>query len=367
MFKQSKIRSITPAGLMKVADITVDTDSSYVGNGIVNHNSSKDPNLQNIPTNSKLYDETSKIVTSFVKKSFTVPEGKTLIQLDYSQAELRVVASFANEKAMLTAYENDQDLHAVTAANMLKLSLEAFYELDKDTQKKWRTRAKAGNFGLLYGMSAGGFKDYARNNYGVELTDKEAEDTRKLFFQTYPNLLEYHATYIAKGRKFGYVRTLFGRKRHTPDIHSSDNLKRSNDERVGINCVTEDTEIMTVDGWKKFSDLYEGQQVYSVNPKTRDLELDTIHKLNVHEFCGKLTEFNTNALSCVSTDNHRWLVDSKRTKGVVTDFIVTEKISNHGDHRVWLTGNCIKVDNNNIWTDDEVEFIGWDEWLVVWE
>ena len=203
--------------------------------------SSTSPNLQNVPSNSKLSDETSKIVTSFVKKAFIVPEGQTLIALDYSQAELRVVASFANEKAMLTAYENDQDLHAVTAANMLKLSLEAFYELDKDTQKKWRTRAKAGNFGLLYGMSAGGFKDYARNNYGVELTDKEAEDTRKLFFQTYPNLLEYHATYIAKARKFGYVRTLFGRKRHTPDIHSSDNMKRSNDERVSINSPIQGT------------------------------------------------------------------------------------------------------------------------------
>jgi len=198
-YRYEQIVSIQPIGLCKVYDLTIDQVHAFSVNGVIVHN------------------------------------------CDYSQAELRVVASFANETAMLTAYENDQDLHAVTAANMLKLTLEAFYELDKDTQKKWRTRAKAGNFGLLYGMSAGGFKDYARNNYGVELTDKEAEDTRKLFFQTYPNLLEYHATYIAKARKFGYVRTLFGRKRHTPDIHSSDNFKRSNDERVSINSPIQGT------------------------------------------------------------------------------------------------------------------------------
>lgn len=216
------------------------TDYKQVGTKSGRLSSSK-PNLQNVPSNSKLSDETSKKVTSFVKKAFTVPEGHTLIQLDYSQAELRVVASFANETAMLTAYKNEQDLHAVTAASMLKLTLEAFYELDKDTQKKWRTRAKAGNFGLLYGMSAGGFKQFAIRDYGLELTDKEAIDMRNVFFQTYPNLLEYHSTYIAKGRKFGYVRTLFGRKRHTPDIHSSDNFKRSEDERVSLNSPIQGT------------------------------------------------------------------------------------------------------------------------------
>lgn len=197
--------------------------------------SSKNPNIQNLPTMSKNSNELAQKVTSYVKKIFTVPEGHQLIQMDYSQAELRIVASFAKESEMLEAYANDRDLHAVTAANMIGVDIDDFYGLDKDTQKKWRTRAKAGNFGLLYGMSAHGFKEYARNNYGVTLTDKEAEETRKLFFKTYPNLLTYHAEYIKKAQTYGYVRTLFGRRRHTPDIHSKDQMRRSMDERVSIN------------------------------------------------------------------------------------------------------------------------------------
>ncbi len=176
-----------------------------------------------------------------VKKSFIVPEGYTLIAVDYSQAELRVIASFAQETVMLKAYADNLDLHAVTAAQMVNETIEGFYQLDEKKQKEWRTRAKAGNFGLIYGIGAEGFVDYAKSNYGVELTLKESEKLKEDFFTLYPRLLNYHAEYIAKAQKFGYVRTLFGRKRNLKDIHSSQAFKRSLDERAAINSPIQGT------------------------------------------------------------------------------------------------------------------------------
>lgn len=203
--------------------------------------SSQNPNLQNLTNVSKLTDPIAIEVVSMVKKPFIPPAGKTLVQIDYSQAELRIIASFAGETAMLEAYDAGLDLHALYASRMLNVTLDAFYQLDPKMQKQWRTRAKAGNFGLIYGMSAEGLVIYAKDNYGVVLTLAEATTMRNAFFAMYPKLLEYHDTYTRKGIKFGYVRTLYGRKRHLPDILNPDEYVRSMDERVAINSPVQGT------------------------------------------------------------------------------------------------------------------------------
>lgn len=203
--------------------------------------SSQNPNLQNLTNVAKLTDRIAIEVVTMVKKPFIMPKGYTLAQIDFSQAELRIIASFAGETAMLEAYDAGIDLHALYASKMLNTTLDEFYLLPKDQQKNWRTRAKAGNFGLIYGMSAEGLVDYAKNNYGVVLTLKEATTMRNAFFSMYPRLLEYHDTYVAKGRKFGYVRTLYGRKRHLPDIDNSQEFVRAMDERVAINSPIQGT------------------------------------------------------------------------------------------------------------------------------
>lgn len=202
---------------------------------------STNPNLQNLPSRAKLSNELAIRVTEMVKEVFITPKGKEIAQLDYSQAELRIVADFAEEFTMIKAYQEDKDLHAVTGAKLMKLSFEAFMALPDDEKKKGRTNAKPANFGLIYGQSPEGYMQYAKQNYKVILTKKEAEQTRKDFFGLYPKLLEYHALYIAKGQKYGFVRTLFGRKRHVPDINSSDNFLSSNDERVAVNSPVQGT------------------------------------------------------------------------------------------------------------------------------
>jgi len=203
--------------------------------------SSANPNLQNVPNVAKLKDETLIHAVGLIKKSFVVPEGYTMFQYDYGQAELRTIASFAKETTMLEVYNNNLDLHAKTASEMMQVTLEEFYKLPKGEQKAGRSNAKAVNFGLIYGMSARGFMEYAKNSYGLILTLDEATKIRDTFFKTYPKLLTYHDTYIAKGKKYGWVRTLYGRRRRLPKIDDHDEYIASMDERAAINSPIQGT------------------------------------------------------------------------------------------------------------------------------
>ncbi len=203
--------------------------------------SSRNPNLQNVPNVAKLKDEEAINVVGMVKKAFTPPTGMTLVQLDYSQAELRIIASFANEETMLKVYEDDGDVHAMTASKMLDVPFENFYDLDPKVQKSGRTKAKAANFGLIYLISDAGFQEFAKNSYGVVLTLQEAAKIKNDFFTLYPKILDYHEIYIEKARKYGWVRTLFGRRRRTPDINSQESFKRGMDERVSVNSPVQGT------------------------------------------------------------------------------------------------------------------------------
>jgi DNA polymerase-1 len=237
-----KILSTYLEGIFERLDKNNIIHTSYLQHGTTTGRlSSRDPNLQNIPSSSKLSSDISAKVVGFVKKIFIPPKDHYIVQFDYAQAELRIIASFADETAMLEAYNNGEDLHALTAANMVGKTLDEFYKLDPKVQKSYRTKAKAGNFGLIYGMSDKGFKEFARASYGLNISDREALDIRNKFFNMYPNLLKYHANYISKAKKFGYVRTLFGRKRICEDINSNNNIKRGLAERVAVNSPIQGT------------------------------------------------------------------------------------------------------------------------------
>ncbi len=195
--------------------------------------SARDPNLQNIITRTK-YKSVEDAV-ALVKRSFIPPERHVLVQADYSQMELRIVAMFANETNMLEAYRTKQDLHEITGANSLGYTLEEFRKLDPKLYKNYRFQAKAENFGFVYSMSPKGFKEYARTDYGINISLREAEHKREAFFKKYPKLLDYYKEYIGKARKFGYVRTFFGRKIRLPDVQSINSAVRSHAERNAIN------------------------------------------------------------------------------------------------------------------------------------
>jgi len=201
--------------------------------------SSDKPNLQNIISRTK-YKVVEEAVKR-VKRVFSVPSGYSLCQYDYSQAELRLIAHYSQDSEMMKAYRNNQDLHELTAARARDMTLDKFRALDEKERKQFRFEAKADNFGLIYGMSAGGYRNYARVEYGIILSRKQAEERRNSFFRTYPSLLKYHHLYKAKAHKYGHVRTMFGRKVRLPDLKSFNSIKSSHAERNAINSPIQGT------------------------------------------------------------------------------------------------------------------------------
>lgn len=194
---------------------------------VTGRTSSQDPNGQNLPKRGQL--------AKVYRKVFSAPVGYTFIQVDYSQAELRVAACMAAERRMIQAYQNGEDLHLLTASALMGLSLGEFLQLPEETQEEMRFRAKAANFGLLYGMQAKAYQSYAYLNYGARLTIEEATRDRDLFFSLYSDLPAWHTATIQFAHMHGYVRSLHGAKRTLPDLTSSDNAMRSMAERQALN------------------------------------------------------------------------------------------------------------------------------------
>lgn len=197
--------------------------------------SSTSPNLQNISSHIKIKHPFVEEVTVMAKKIFTVPDGYTLLNFDFSQAELRMIAEFAVAAAMIEAYNANKDLHAVTASSIVKKTFDEFMLMSKAERDPLRQKGKSANFGLVFDISIEGFRDYSKNAYGIDMSLAEATYVYEAFFALYPEIQEYHQIYRGKCRKYGYVRTLFGRCGHYPDIHSTDSFKRGNAERECIN------------------------------------------------------------------------------------------------------------------------------------
>jgi DNA polymerase I-like protein with 3'-5' exonuclease and polymerase domains len=197
--------------------------------------SAKDPAFQTIPKKTKWAKR--------LRECYPAPEGKVILQIDYSQGELKIVACLAPEPTMLASYEQGLDLHAVTGAKLAQVDLATFLtwkDNDDDALaalfEKHRGNAKPANFGLLYGQMAEGFRQYAWSNYGIKLTIKEAEQMRDAFFELYPGLLNYHQNMRTFMHANECVVSPLGRIRHLPTIKSWDMKVRSAAERQGINA-----------------------------------------------------------------------------------------------------------------------------------
>lgn len=172
--------------------------TSYVQTGAnTGRLASTDPNLQNIPVRT---EEGRRI-----REAFVAPEGRKLVSLDYSQIELRILAHVAGIESMREAFRNGEDIHAATASEMFDVPLD---EMTPET----RRRAKAINFGVIYGISGFGL---ARN---LRIPRKEAQDFIDRYFEKYPGIKEYMDETVTFAKETGYVQTLFGRKIHTPEI-----------------------------------------------------------------------------------------------------------------------------------------------------
>lgn len=211
-------------------------ESGDEGGTVTGRLSARDPAIQTLPKH-----------TSWAKKlraAIIAPEGYVILSSDYSQGELKIAACLAQEPTMLHAYSQGIDLHAMTASGLMGWAFEDFMKLLEDDPElfaEYRQRAKAANFGLLYGMGVEGFQAYAFTAYGVIMTLDEAETARNRFFSTYPVLLDWHRGYKAIAKRGGRIVSPLGRIRHLPLITSQNSEQRSRAERQAINSPVQGT------------------------------------------------------------------------------------------------------------------------------
>ena len=182
--------------------------------------SSVEPNLQNIPIRMEL--------GRLIRKVFVPAQGYTLLDADYSQIELRVLAHMSGDENLIQAYREAQDIHRLTASQVFHIPFDEVTSLQ-------RRNAKAVNFGIVYGISSFGLSQ------DLSITRKEAQEYIEKYFETYPRIKEFLDGCVRDAKEKGYVTTMFGRRRQVPELKSSNFMQRSFGERVAMNAPIQGT------------------------------------------------------------------------------------------------------------------------------
>lgn len=217
----SKLNSTYCEGLLKVIGDDGRIHSSFnqteTRTGRI---SSTEPNLQNIPVRTELGRE--------MRKFFTAREGWVLVDADYSQIELRVLADISGDKNMIDAFKNNQDIHAITASQVFNMPLDF-------VTGEMRSRAKAVNFGIVYGIGA---YSLAKD---IGVTNKEAKNYIESYLKHYSGIDKYMHDVVERAKDTGYVETVFGRRRYLPELSASNGMTRAFGERVARNAPIQGT------------------------------------------------------------------------------------------------------------------------------
>lgn len=225
---------------MLFAGRACDGDAADSGT-VTGRTSARDPAIQTVPKRGTWAKK--------LRRCFVAPPGMAIWSTDAAQGELKIAACLANEANMLAAYRAGLDLHAVTGASMMDMPTDAFMALaadvtDREKMERFelgRFKAKACNFGLLYGMQAKGFVRYAWQTFKMVLSETQAQGMIDRFFATYPGLLDWHEAARKQARRDGAVANPFGRMRHLPWIRSQDRQVASRAERQAINAPVQST------------------------------------------------------------------------------------------------------------------------------
>ena len=198
--------------------------------------SSTDPNLQNIPTRTELGKK--------LRKVFKAEKGKLFVDADYSQVELRVLAHVANDKTMIEAFNTNDDIHTITASQVFKVPVE-------EVSKQLRSKAKAVNFGIVYGISEFGLAEQ------IDIKRYEAKQYIEQYLETYHGIREYMTNIVEEAKKKGYVSTLMGRRRYINELESKNYMIRKFGERAAMNTPIQGTaaDIMKIAMIKVYNEL----------------------------------------------------------------------------------------------------------------
>ena len=182
--------------------------------------SSQEPNLQNIPAR----DEYGKLI----RKAFIPSPNSLILSGDYSQIELRILASISNEETLIQAFKNNIDIHKKTASDIFKKEVDEITPID-------RRMAKAVNFGIIYGISGFGLSE------NLNIPPKEAKTFIEQYLQTYPGIKKYMDEIVKSAHEKGYVKTVFNRKRYIPELKNTNYMIRQSGERMALNTPIQGT------------------------------------------------------------------------------------------------------------------------------
>ena len=214
--------------------------------------SSNHPNLQNIPIRT--------VEGKQVRKAFcAVDNNHVILAADYSQIELRIIASLANELNMINAFNNGEDIHSSTASKIFGMAVE-------NISKEQRSQAKTVNFGIIYGVSAFGLSSQ------TSLTRKESKIIIDAYYESYPGLKSFINKQINFARENGYVETILGRRRYLKDINSRNSIVRSASERNAINAPIQGSA----------ADIIKLAMI-NINKRLKNEKLETKMMLQVHD------------------------------------------------------------------------------------
>ena len=198
--------------------------------------SSTDPNLQNIPTRTELGKE--------LRKVFKAEGDNIFVDADYSQIELRVLSHMSNDEIMIEAFNHDEDIHKWAASKVFDIPLE-------EVTKELRSKAKAVNFGIVYGISDFGLAEQ------LGISRKEASGYIKQYLDKYHGIREYMDKIIEESKEKGYIETLYGRRRYIPELASKNYMVRKFGERAAMNTPIQGTaaDIMKIAMINVYKDL----------------------------------------------------------------------------------------------------------------
>ena len=237
-----------------------------------------EPNLQNIPIRTELGRE--------LRKIFIAKEGFVFLDADYSQVELRVLAHMSGDENMIRAFNEDIDVHALTASQVFNTPIE-------EVTKEMRSEAKAVNFGIVYGISDFGLAE------NIKISRKKAKMYIERYFETYPNIKLYMDALVQGGKDNGYVETLWGRKRYIPELKSNNFNVRQFGERVAKNAPIQGTaadiiKIAMVNIQKELEDKkLESKLILQVHDElvieTKESELEIVKEILVRNMEGVIS------------------------------------------------------------------------------
>lgn len=217
----AKLKSTYVDGLIKVIEedgrIRTSFQNTVTATGRL---SSTEPNLQNIPVRTEL--------GARLRYMFVAGPGNVLVDADYSQIELRILAHMADDKTMQAAFMSGEDIHTATAAQVFGVPVE-------EVSHEMRRRAKAVNFGIVYGISAFSLSD------DIKVSVAEAKEYMERYLATFSGVAAYQSNVVEEAKEKGYVSTLMGRRRWLPELKSANHNLRSFGERVALNMPIQGT------------------------------------------------------------------------------------------------------------------------------